>query len=428
MKRIRVGIVGFGTVGRATAAILENHADLIEQRSGVRLVTTAVCRRSAVKPEHVPIGARLILDWRQVVHSDDVDVLVETMGGTSEALELLQAGLKAGKPVVTANKNLLAGHGDELFALAVSHNLPIGFEASVAGGIPILRVIHESTAGDRLRAVHGILNGTANYILTQMESRGIEFDQALAAAHEAGYAEADPSLDIDGQDARDKLCILARMAFGGRLAVNKIPTYGIRQIRAIDIHSANRLDCTIRLVGSAEYTDCGLEVAVRPWLVERRSMLDKVEDVNNAVFLVGDKIGIQMFYGRGAGGDATGAAVVSDLVEIARDLATGHLSAKRVPGFLDSHDLEICEKPRPVAWYLRLTVKDQRGIVARVAEVIAENDINIESLEQEPHLPKNRLSFVITVQPVSEPTIRRAIETINTFEFMVEPVLLLRME
>lgn len=428
MKQVRVGIAGFGTVGRATAGIIENHADLIVQRSGVRLVTTAVCRRSEVKREHLPTHARSTSDWKQLVHSDDVDVLVETMGGTDEALQLVRAGLKAGKPVVTANKNLLAGHGDELFALAMSCNLPIGFEASVAGGIPILRVIHESTAGDRLRAVHGILNGTANYILTQMESRGVEFDQALAEAQKAGYAEADPSFDIDGQDARDKLCILARMAFGGRLAVSKIPTYGIRQIRAIDIHSATRLDSTIRLVGSAEYTDCGLEVSVRPWLVGRRSMLAKVEDVNNAVFLLGDKIGVQMFYGRGAGGDATGAAVVSDLVEIARDLAAGHLGAKKVSGFLDSHDLEICERPRPVGWYLRLTVKDQRGIVARVAEVIAENDINIESLEQEPHLPKERLSFVITVQPVSEPTIRRAVETINAFDFMVEPVLLLRME
>jgi homoserine dehydrogenase len=230
------------------------------------------------------------------------------------------------------------------------------------------RFIQESTAGDRLRAVHGVLNGTANYILTQMESRGVEFDQALAAAQEAGYAEADPSFDIDGQDARDKLCILARIAFGGRLSVNKIPTYGIRQIRAIDIHAANRLDSTIRLVGSAEYTDCGREVSVRPWLVEHRSMLAKVDDINNAVFLVGDKIGTQMFYGRGAGGDATGTAVVSDLVEIARDLASGHLSAKRVSGFVDSHDLEICAKPRPVGWYLRLTVKDKRGIVARMGE------------------------------------------------------------
>jgi homoserine dehydrogenase len=428
MKRVRVGIAGFGTVGRATAEIISSHADLIAQRSGVRLEVTAVCRRSGVRTKDIPAGARAISDWHQLVTASDVDVTVETMGGTDEARQLVVASLKQGKPVVTANKNLVATHGDELFALAASQNLPIGFEASVAGGIPILRVIHESTAGDRLRAVYGILNGTSNYILTQMESRGIEFELALEEAQAAGYAEADPSFDIDGFDARDKLCILARMAFGGRLNVSKIPTYGIRQLRAIDVHSANRLDSTIRLVGSAENTESGIEISVRPWMVSRRSMLAKVEGVNNAVFLVGEKIGTQMFYGRGAGGDATGSAVVSDLIEIARDLAAGQMSAKKISGFLDLHDLELCGSPRPVGWYLRLTVKDQRGIVARVAEVIAQHNINIDSLEQEPHLPKNRVSFVITVEPVSEPTIRNAVDAINAFEFMIEPVLLLRVE
>ena len=428
MNRVRVGIAGFGTVGKATAEIISGHADLIAQRSGVRLEVIAVCRRSGVRTEDIPAGARAVSDWKQLVAADDIDVIVETMGGSGEARQLVLATLKHGKPVVTANKNLVATHGDELFALAASQNLPIGFEASVAGGIPILRVIHESTAGDRLRAVYGVLNGTSNYILTQMESRGIEFELALEEAQKAGYAEADPTFDIDGLDARDKLCILARMAFSGRLRVSTIPTYGIRQVRAIDFHSANRLDSTIRLVGSAEKTQDGIEMSVRPWMVSRRSMLAKVEGVNNAVFLVGDKIGMQMFYGRGAGGDATGAAVVSDLIEIARDLIAGQMSAKQISGFLDSHDLELCVKPRPVSWYLRLTVKDQRGIVARVAEVIARHDINIDSLEQEPHMPKDRVSFVITVEPVSEPTIRAAVDAINTFEFMVEPVLLLRVE
>jgi homoserine dehydrogenase len=428
MKQVRVGIVGFGTVGRATADIIVNHADLIAHRSGVRLVVTAVCRRSSVPPQDTPAGACAVADWRRLLKDPNVDVVVETMGGTGESLELLRSSLEQGKPVVTANKNLLAEHGDELFRLAASHNLPIGFEASVAGGIPILRVIHESTAGDRLRSVHGILNGTANYILTQMESRGIEFAEALSEAQGAGFAEADPSFDIDGQDARDKLCILARMAFEGRLDVARIPTYGIRHVRAIDIHSATRLDSTIRLVGSAEQTDAGLEVSVRPWLVSRRSMLAKVEGVNNAVFLVGDKIGTQMFYGRGAGGDATGSAVVSDLIEIARDFAAGQMNAKNISGFLSSRDLALSDRPKPASWYLRLTVKDQRGIVARVAEVIAREAINIDSLEQEPHLPKDRVSFVITVEPVSEPVIRRAVDTINGFDFMVEPVLLLRME
>jgi len=428
MNRVRIGIAGFGTVGRATAEIICAHADLIAQRSGVRLDVTAVCRRSGVKTEDIPGGARVFTDWNQLVANSDVDVTVETIGGTEEARQLVLASLKQGKPVVTANKNLVATHGDELFALASSQNFPRGFEASVAGGIPILRVIHESTAGDRLRAVHGILNGTSNYILTQMESRGIEFETALEEAQKAGYAEADPTFDIDGLDARDKLCILARMAFGGRLKVSMIPTHGIRQVRAIDVHSANRLDSTIRLVASAENMQSGIEISVRPWMVSRRSMLAKVDGVNNAVFLVGDKIGTQMLYGRGAGGEATGAAVVSDLIEIARDLAAGQLSAKKISGFLESRDLEICEKPRPVSWYLRLTVKDQRGIVARVAEVIARHDINVDSLEQEPHMPKNRVSFVITVEPISEPTIRAAVDAINTFEFMVEPVLLMRVE
>src|SRR5580704_9319238 len=176
MKRVRVGIAGFGTVGRATAEIISSHAELIAQRSGVRLEVAAVCRRSGVKTKDIPAGARAISSWHQLLAAEDVDVIVETMGGTDEARQLVVASLKQGKPVVTANKNLVATHGDELFNLAASKNLPIGFEASVAGGIPILRVIHESTAGDRLKAVHGILNGTSNYILTQMESRGIEFE------------------------------------------------------------------------------------------------------------------------------------------------------------------------------------------------------------------------------------------------------------
>jgi homoserine dehydrogenase len=428
IKEVRVGIVGFGIVGRATADIIEKHRDLIAHRSGVALTVTAVCRRSSIEPATAPSNARVYSDWKQLLQDPGVDVVVETMGGTGDSLQLMRGALEQGKPVVTANKNLLAGHGDELFSLAVARSLPIGFEASVAGGIPILRVIHESTASDRLRSVHGILNGTANYILTQMESRAIEFAEALAEAQKAGFAEADPSFDIDGQDARDKLCILARMAFEGALDVARIPTYGIRHIRTIDIHSANRLESTIRLVGSAEQTDDGLEVSVRPWLVSRRSMLAKVEGVNNAVFLVGDKIGTQMFYGRGAGGDATGSAVVSDLIEISRDFAAGQLTAKNIPGFLSSRPLPLSDRPKPVSWYLRLTVKDQRGIVARVAEVIAHESINIDSLEQEPHLPKDRVSFVITVEPVSEPVIRRAVNTINEFDFMVEPVLLLRVE
>ncbi len=428
MKPVGIGIVGFGAVGRATASIISEHAGLIERRSRIRLEVTAICRRSGLKPQDIPPGARFFSNWKELVCAPEVDIVVEVMGGTDQSLQLVRAALEAGKPVVTANKNLLAEHGDAVFALAASRNLPIGFEGSVASSIPIVRVIHESTTGDQLSAVYGIMNGTANYILTQMENRGIEFDQALQEAQAEGYAEADPSLDIDGVDSRDKLCILARMAFGGTLNISQIPTCGIRQIRAADVRAVNRLDSTIRLIGSAEKTESGVEVSVRPWMVSRRSMLARVQGVNNAVFLTGSKIGTQMFYGRGAGGDATGAVVVSDLIEIARDLVQGHLRARNVIGFVDSPELKIRKNPRPVRWYLGLNVKDQRGVVARVAEIIARHDVHIESLGREPRVSKDELSLGITVEPVSEPLICRAVDEINASEFMMKPLLLLRIE
>lgn len=428
MRTVHIGIVGFGAVGRATASIISQHADLIERRSGVRLEVSLVCRRSEVRSQDFPAKARLVSHWRELVSSPQVEIVVEVMGGTDQSLQLVRAALESGKPVVTANKNLLAEHGDEVFSLAASRNLPIGFEGAVASSIPIIRVMHESTISDDLSAVYGIMNGTANYILTQMEKRGIEFEEALREAQEKGYAEADPSLDIDGVDSRDKLCILARMAFGGRLNVGRIITRGIRQICAADMRAVNRRDSTIRLIGSAEKTESGVEVSVCPWMVSQQSMLARVQGVNNAVFLTGKKIGTHMLYGAGAGGDATGAVVVSDLVEIASDLAHGHLRAKNVSGFGESKALVISETPRPVRWYLGLKSEDQRGVLARVAELIARHDIHIESLGQEPRVSADELSFGITVEPVSHPLICRAVDAINALPFIVRPVLLLRIE
>src|SRR5215469_4457095 len=210
MKPVRVGIVGYGTVGQATARIIASHAQDVHHPGDVLLIATKVCRRTPIAPADLPQGAQLVADWKQVVYAQDVDVVVETIGGTTVAEEVVRASLESGKPVVTANKNLIAESGEKLFALAAQKDLPIGMEATVAGGIPILRVLSESMTGDRVQSVYGILNGTANYILTQMESTGAGFDQALTEAQKAGYAEADPTFDIDGIDARDKLCILAR--------------------------------------------------------------------------------------------------------------------------------------------------------------------------------------------------------------------------
>ncbi len=427
-QEVRVGIVGYGTVGRATAEILTGHAQEIRQRTdGVSVVVTRLCRKSPRASEAGVNGILVVSDWREVVAADDVDIVVEAIGGIDVAYSLVRAALENGKAVVTANKALIARHGEKLFALARQKNLPIGIEASVAGGVPVIRAISEALAADRIQGVYGIVNGTCNYILTEMEQHGIEFAQALQQAQAAGYAEADPSLDIDGLDARDKIAILARIAFGHVLNPAEIPVRGIRNITATDFHYAHRLNSTIRLVASAERSAEGIHIAVQPWLEPRDSMLAKVDGANNAIFIAGAEVGTQMLYGRGAGGGATGTAVLSDVLQIAQQIARGHTSSTALAGFHDAEPLPNSIRPQPLSWFLRLTVKDRPGILARTAEAIAHEGINIDSVIQEPHMAKDGLSFVITLEPVPETTVQCAVQVINGFEFMKEPVLLLPM-
>src|SRR5689334_958555 len=427
-EQVRVGIVGYGTVGRATAEILMGHADEISQRNGgIAIVVTRIARKKPRAAEVGVNGVTVVSDWRQVVTADDVDIVVEAIGGTTVARDVVRTSLENGKAVVTANKALIALHGDELFALAQEKNLPIGIEATVAGGVPVIRAISEALAADRIQAVYGIVNGTCNYILTQMEEHGIEFAHALEQAQAAGYAEADSSLDIDGLDARDKIAILARIAFGHGILAAAIPVTGIRNITSTDFHYAHRLNSTIRLVASAERTAEGIHVAVQPWLEPRDSMLAKAAGANNAICIAGEKVGTQMLYGRGAGGGATGTAVLSDVLQIARQIARGQTSTSILAGFSDAPPVSPAPRATPVNWFLRLTVADQPGILARTAEAIAHEGINIDSVVQEPHMPKDRLSFVITLEPTLETTVHRAVEAINRFEFMKAPVLLMPM-
>ncbi len=427
-QQVRVGIVGYGTVGRATAEILLSHAEEIRERTGgISIVVTRICRRRASTAEAGVNGVPVVSDWRQVATADDVDIVVEAIGGTTVAFDVVRTSLEHGKAVVTANKALIALHGETLFALAREKNLPIGIEATVAGGVPVIRSISEALAADRIQAVYGIVNGTCNYILTQMEQRGIEFAHALEQAQAAGYAEADSSLDIDGLDARDKIAILARIAFGHGIRAAEIPVTGIRNITATDFHYAHRLNSTIRLVASAERTTEGIHIAVQPWLEPRDSMLAKAAGANNAIFIAGEKVGTQMLYGRGAGGGATGTAVLSDVLQIARQIARGQTATSILAGFSDAPPVSPAPRATPVSWFLRLTVADQPGILARTAEAIAREGINIDSVIQEPNMAKDRLSFVITLEPTLEATALRAVETINRFEFMKAPVLLMPM-
>lgn len=426
MRPLRVGIVGFGNVGRATADVIwESHRELAS-RIGSPIEVIAVSRRSAIAS--LPHGTRYEADCMQIANSPDIDIVIETMGGSEVARDVVLASLARKKPVITANKNLLARCGHEIQSAAIVSKVPVGIEAAVAGGIPVLRAITEGMSGDRLQAVYGILNGTTNYILTEMERSGISFAQALAAAQEAGYAEADPSNDVDGIDSRDKLCILARLAFHSWLSETSIPTEGIRRVTDTDIEYARQLDSTIRLIGCAELQDGGISISVRPWVVSQRSMLGKVEGVNNAVFLVGDRIGRQMFYGPGAGPKATAAAVVSDLVEIGRAFNNGTLQAKQLAGF-DRKNAVVGAPIAEVAnWFLRLTVRDRPGIIADVSRLLADAGINIDSVFQKPNMPKDHLSFVVTVEPVAEKAIRGVVDKINVLDCMLCPVLLMRLE
>lgn len=427
-EQVRVGIVGYGTVGKATAEILASHAEEIRRRTnGVSVVVTRISRKTPRGAETAANGVAIVADWRQVVTAADVDIVVEAVGGTTTAYDVVRAALENGKAVVTANKALIALHGEELFALARQKNLPIGIEASVAGGVPVIRAVSEALAADRITAIYGIVNGTCNYILTQMELRGMDFAAALEQAQAAGYAEAEAGLDIDGWDARDKIAILARIAFGHSINLAEIPVTGIRQITATDLHYAHRLNSTIRLVASAELTKEGLHIAVQPWLEPRDSMLAKVDGANNAIFIAGERVGTQMLYGRGAGGDATGTAVLSDVLQIAQQIAKGQTAPSALLGFNDAKPLRPSARLHPMRWFLRLAVNDAPGILAKTAQAIADQSINIDSVIQEPHMRKDRLSFVITLEPTDETTVNRAVAAINRFEFMREPVLLLPM-
>src|SRR6476620_6264616 len=427
-EQVRVGIIGYGTVGRATAEILSSHAEEISQKTGgVSIAVTRICRKKPRATELGVNGITVVADWRQVATADDVDIVVEAIGGTAVARDVVRTSLENGKAVVTANKALIALHGDDLFALAKEKNLPIGIEATVAGGVPVVRAISEALAADRIHDVYRIVNATCNSLLTQMEQHGIEFAHALEQAQAAGYTEADASLDLDGLDARDKIAILARIAFGHAIRATEIPVTGIRGITATEFHYARRLNTTIRLVASAERGGAGVHIAVQPWLEPRDSMLAKAAGANNAIFIAGERVGTQMLDGRGAGGGATGTAVLSDVLQIARQIARGQAASSLLTGFDRAEPLRPLSRPHPVSWFLRLTVNDQPGILARTAEAIAREGMNIDSVVQEPHMPKDRLSFVITLEPTLEATVQRAMEAINRFEFMKAPVLLMPM-
>jgi homoserine dehydrogenase len=431
MNPVNIGIVGLGNVGMGTLEILAENGDAIAQKLGFPLRVCAVSSRSVASKTLPAAFASTIktANWRDVVEHPEVEVVAELVGGVTVAREIVEAAVARGKSVVTANKELMAQAGAELWDRAIAANVNLAMEASVAGGIPIHAVLREGISGDRIETLYGILNGTCNYILTEIESRGASFDDVLSEAQAKGYAEADPSADVDGFDARSKLSILAALAFGERIVPSDIYTEGIRRITPIDFEYAHQLGHTIRLICAARQTPNGVILSVRPSLLPQSTILASVRGAYNAVWVRGKYGADTFYYGRGAGSHPTGVAVVSDLMRVARELRSG--SPGRVAPFAHARLGEY--QPIPItlhrsAYYLRFRVQDRPGIIAQLATALAAEEISIDAVLQLPNSNWRDLPFVITVEPTTEQSIRAAVARMVELNFLIEPPLALPME
>lgn len=431
MKPVRIGIIGSGNVGSGTLQILTSNASELQAKLGFPLIVTAVSSRNILTKNvsDFPAGALLTDRWTDVVHSDQVDIVCELIGGTTTALEAIEAALKAGKPVVTANKELMALKGAELLDLATANGTTIHMEASVAGGIPIHAVLREGISADSIEAFFGILNGTSNYILTEIESKGSAFGDVLTEAQRLGYAEADPTADVEGYDARSKLALLSQLAFGQHVNPTEIYCEGISRITPFDFEYAHTLGHTIRLICAARKTPAGLALSVRPTLIPKSTILASVLGAYNAIWIRGAAGQDTFYYGRGAGPLPTGVAVVSDIMRAARDVKSGASLRVSPFSFQKLKQAKLASSDDFTSgYYLRFRVKDATGIIATLGKILAGNGISIDAVLQLPSDDKANLPFVITVEPAREAAIRAALIEMRTLDFLVEEPLALPLE
>jgi homoserine dehydrogenase len=431
MDEVRVGIIGLGNVGSGTLSILAENGDQIALKLGFRLKVTAVCSRSVHSKQLPPQfnGVFKTADWREVVAHPDVQIVAELVGGTGVASEIVEAAIQHRKSVVTANKELMAACGPEIWDRAIRAGINLAMEASVCGGIPIHAVLREGISGDNVKALYGILNGTCNYILTEMEKRGVPLASVLEEAQMLGYAEADPSADIDGYDARSKLVLLAALAFGEKITPSDIFVEGIRRITPVDFRYAGQLKHTIRLICGARKIPEGLVLYVRPALIPTSTILAGVQGAYNAVWVRGEYGEDTFYYGWGAGARPTGVAVTSDLMRVAREIRSG--SPERVSPFAHERlgqNMPVSVMFQQRAYYLRFRVDDRPGIIATLAGILMRKNIGVEAVLQEPCETRRDLPFVIIAEPTYEHSMREALEEMSQLDFMQEAPLALPME
>jgi homoserine dehydrogenase len=413
---IGIGIVGLGTVGRGTYDILKDNRLLIRQKTGIDLTMVGAAELDEGRRKGLPEDGGFFRDAMDLVKDPAVDIVVELIGGTGFAYDLTTEALRRKKWVVTANKALLAEKGNEIFALATENECEVGFEASVCGGIPVIRAIRDGLVGNRLHYILGILNGTSNYILSRMSEEGLAFDVALSEAQKAGYAEADPTLDVEGIDAAHKLCILTRLAFGYPISMADVATGGISKIEPIDIAFAREFGYRIKLLGVAKEEDGVIEARVEPAMLPVKHLMSDVNDVYNAVYVVGDKVGPNLYYGRGAGGNPTGSAVVSDIVDMAARKATG--CAK--PGMqLLREGRRIKESGETITpFYMRFKAEDHPGVLSKISGILAAYDISLFAVTQKGRKENDYVPIVMLTYEAAEENLKKAKAEIDRLPFI----------
>ena len=432
MKPIKVGLLGLGTVGGGTLTVLRRNATEITRRAGREILVVKAAVRNLEKARVLANQLPLTLDPFEVVNDPDIDIVVELIGGLSPAKELVMQAIANGKHVVTANKHLVAKHGNEIFAAAQAKGVMVAFEAAVAGGIPIIKALREGLTGNRIEWLAGIINGTSNFILTEMRDRGAAFDDVLKQAQALGYAEADPTFDVEGIDAAHKLTILSAIAFGIPMQFDKAYTEGISKLTREDVQYAEELGYRIKLLGIARRAANGIELRVHPTLIPERRLIANVDGAMNAVLVKGDAVGPTLYYGAGAGAEPTASAVVADLVDVTRlHTADPH---HRVPHLAFQSD-QLSDTPiLPMeevrsAYYLRLRAFDRPGVLADITRILADGGISIDAMVQkEPAEGEEQVSIILLTHITVEKNINAAIAKIEALEAITGAVMRIRLE
>jgi homoserine dehydrogenase len=427
MKEYSVGILGFGTVGAGVADCLLNNAQIIAKRTGVKPVLAGIADLDITTDRGVKVPAEILTTDASALIKK-VDVVVELIGGTNVAKKFILEALNQGKSVVTANKALLAEYGSELFEAAEKNNADLYYEASVAGGIPILKSLREGFSGNSIKRIYGILNGTCNYILTRMEREEIDFAPVLKDAQQLGYAEANPSLDIDGFDTAHKASILASLAYGKWFGMDPVYVQGIRDVSLSDIKFAGELGYKIKLLAIIKSENGDVEIGVHPTMIPKKTQLAIIDEVFNGVMVTGDYVGDTLFYGRGAGRNATASAVVGDIVDVGLNLT--HAAKGRIASFREGiqYNKVIPMEEVNSRYYLRVQVLDQPGVLAKVAAILGENHISISSLIQQEGQSRNNVSLLVITHQTQEKNIKNAIGKINKLAEVCDTVKLIRIE